>query len=294
MKKYTFIGIGVVALVGVALAQTVTFNSVIEVRNEVSAIRLLECYRETPAAPVICNLQYTNTTGAAVQTLSLEAKNVVALATVGKEVKPFAAQTLKVGTQKNALSKIVTAVDPRASVALSATFTMPNTISSLNALRIGGFQLTDIKIGTTKPAQLLGTYTVLDPTAMNFNVDAYKFTFQKFSDYYIAGNSYVQIFYEVVNTGDTESKINLSGITARIINDAGTQVNTTSVSDSTGQGSGGVISAPKGVTFTVVINVFTPSSFYSTIAAKPAKYFELNIKGDIRTFQNIDLRPFAK
>jgi hypothetical protein len=216
----------------------------------------------------------------------------------GKDAKLLVAQNLKLGTQKNALSQIVTAVDPRASVTISATFAnSPASVSSVSVLQIGNFRFSNIKIGTSKPAQAVGTFTVLDPAALNFNVDSYQFTFQEIS--YSQNLSYTALVFEVENTGDTEAKLNLSGLSARVFNNDGREAKFEGIWSSTinrAVSNDQSITAPKGVKFIIRIygSDYNNTLFLQSLTIKPAKYLEFNIKGEQRTFQNIDLRPYIK
>jgi hypothetical protein len=293
VKKPTLLFIGILGLVGITLAQqTAMFTGVNEVKNANISLRMLQCYRETKIAPsVICNLQFTNLSGNTPLQLNLETKNVSALATIKNVNTAFQAQSLMLASQRVNKQTVTKAIDPFASEAISATFAIPNTVAKLNAVRIGEFQLTNIVISEGKPKQDLGAITVLDSSLLDFMLDGFKFTFKSFS----ASSNTVFMVYEGENTNEKEASVNTEGLTARVFDSTAKTWQSTGLSNSVSQTN--IIKTPTGIRFQFYIQIgqtYGSAQLIQDIATKPAQYLELNIRGEQRIFNRIDLRHLVK
>ncbi len=290
MKKPTLLLIGILGLVGITLAQqTATFTGVNEVKNANISLRMLQCYRETKIAPsVSCNLQFTNLSGNTPLQLNLETKNVIALATIKNVNTAFQAQNLMLASQRVNKQNVTKAIDPFASEAISATFAIPNTVAKLNAVRIGEFQLTNIVISEGKPKQDLGAITVLDSSLLDFMLDGYKFTFKSF-----VRDTWAFMVFEGENISEKETTVNTSGLSIRIFDNQAKIYNSSYIYSSVNRDDR-PITTPPNVKFTLSIQFGSQSDMIPNLAAKPAQYLELNIRGEQRIFKNVDLRHLVK
>jgi hypothetical protein len=279
---------GVFALSLAALAQTTaTLTGVTQVSNATTALRLLQCYRETTPATVVCDLQVTNTQPDQPLALTLSVAQVVAV--VGAKATPAA--SLKAQEGKTALQTISMIVDPRTSKRFSANFNVPGNISSLNALRVGGFQFTDAAVAKTKPSAALSSVQVLDASQLNFAIGSYQFAFKGF----IVDTYTTYANFEVVSTAAKEESLAASNISMRIFDSASAQYSSIRLKWSTQQSN--TISVPPSVPFQLTIEFQgSPysSQLYKNLSSSVTKYLELTVNGETRTFQNVDLRSLAR